>query len=116
MFEQEHHEMVLASTHDTGAEEWFCPTCGRRFLMRWPPAYEKTILEAGDEYAIHSGGKGGLSMGGASLTPLEQSDDLLLSAPEERPENPVELSPELLSPWERYIESSCDISSDADEA
>jgi hypothetical protein len=26
--------------------------------MQWPPAYNKVILEAGDETAIHSGGKG----------------------------------------------------------
>ena len=57
MIEQQHHEMVLATVHESGAEEWFCPTCGRRFLMQWPPEYKKVILEPGDEYAIHSGGK-----------------------------------------------------------
>jgi len=56
------HEMELIATHPSGAEEWFCPTCGRRVLMRWPPAYEKVLLEAGDEAAIHSGAKGGLRM------------------------------------------------------
>ena len=49
MYEQEQHEMVLEATHPSGEEEWFCPTCGRRFLMRWPPAYEKIVLERGDE-------------------------------------------------------------------
>jgi hypothetical protein len=58
MDEQEHHDMVLEATHESGAEEWFCPTCGRRFLMRWPPIYEKTGLVPGDEYAIHSVSKG----------------------------------------------------------
>jgi hypothetical protein len=57
------HEMVLEKIHESGAEEWFCPTCGRRFLMQWPPAYKKIILEPGDDYAAHSGGKGGLIMG-----------------------------------------------------
>lgn len=52
------HEMVLQMTHESGAEEWYCPTCGRRILMFWPPEYKKIILEVGDEYAIHSGGKG----------------------------------------------------------
>jgi hypothetical protein len=60
MYDQEHHDMVLVSTHEDGAEEWHCPTCGRRFLMRWPPSYERTILVPGDEHAIHSGSKGDL--------------------------------------------------------
>jgi hypothetical protein len=58
--EQKRHEMVLERTHESGAEEWYCPVCGRRFLMQWPPNYKKIIIEPGDEYAIHSGGKGGL--------------------------------------------------------
>lgn len=63
MNEQQKHEMVLALTHPSGAEEWSCPTCGRRFLLSWPPSYKKIILEAGDELASHSAGKGGLSVG-----------------------------------------------------
>lgn len=62
MIEQQ-HEMVLEKTHLSGTDEWYCPTCGRRFLLSWPPEYQKTILDIGDELAIHSGGKGGLSMG-----------------------------------------------------
>ena len=58
MAEQEFHEMFLESVYPSGEEEWYCPTCGRRFLMQWPPAYSKVILDAGDETAIHSGGKG----------------------------------------------------------
>lgn len=57
------HEMHLATTYPSGAEEWACPMCGRRFLMQWPPEYKKVVLEVGDEYAIHSGCKGGLRMG-----------------------------------------------------
>ena len=60
--QQEQHDMQLVATHPTGAEEWYCPVCKRRFLIHWPPNYEKVILETGDEYAIHSGGKGGLQM------------------------------------------------------
>ncbi len=61
------HEMHLATTHPSGAEEWACPMCGRRFLMQWPPAYKKVVLEAGDEYAIHSCGKGGMAIERASF-------------------------------------------------
>jgi len=60
--QQERHEMILKTTHPSGAEEWSCPTCGRRFLMQWPPNYKKVILQEGDESAIHTGGKGGLQI------------------------------------------------------
>jgi hypothetical protein len=60
---QQKHEMILETTHPSGAEEWYCPVCGRRFMLNWPPAYKKIILNPGDELASHSGGKGGLSMG-----------------------------------------------------
>src|SRR5262245_40962592 len=60
MDQQEHHQMVLETTHSSGAEEWYCPTCGRRFLLRWPPSYEKIVLDPGDEHAAHSGGKGAM--------------------------------------------------------
>jgi hypothetical protein len=55
---QEHHKLVLEKTYSTGAEEWHCPTCGRRFVMTWSPSFKRIILESGDEYAVHSGGKG----------------------------------------------------------
>jgi hypothetical protein len=56
------HEMELEKTHLSGVEEWHCPTCGRRFLITWPPNYEKVILEPGNESVIHSGGKGGVRL------------------------------------------------------
>jgi hypothetical protein len=63
MNEQQKHEMVLETTHPSGAEEWYCPICGRRFMLSWPPEYKKIILNVGDERASHTGGKGGLSIG-----------------------------------------------------
>lgn len=54
----ERHQLVLEKTYPSGAEEWYCPTCGRRFIMFWPPDYKKIVLEYGNEYAIHSAGKG----------------------------------------------------------
>ncbi len=39
-------------------------------MMQWPPQYRKIVLDPGDEYALHSGGKGGLRMG-----PLQVSQD-----------------------------------------
>lgn len=43
----ERHEMKLEATYPTGAEEWYCPTCGRRFLMQWPPHDKRIMMERG---------------------------------------------------------------------
>lgn len=67
MSDQPKHTMRLEKTHESGAQEWYCPTCGRRFLMTWPPNYHKVVLEPGDEYAVHTGGTGGLTMGGVEV-------------------------------------------------
>jgi hypothetical protein len=62
MSEQQHHQMTLESTQSSGIEEWVCPECGRRVQITWPPNYKKVVLVAGDEDAVHSGSKGGVSM------------------------------------------------------
>jgi hypothetical protein len=69
--------MRLEKTHASGAEEWYCPTCGRRFLMQWPPSYQKIILEPGDEYAMHSGSKGGMRIGSLGIS--EDAEEPMLS-------------------------------------
>jgi hypothetical protein len=91
------HKMVVKSTFPTGAQEWYCPTCGRRFILQWPPNYKRIILNEGDEQAIHSGGNGGLVMGPVEVEPAE-------------PENNVEeqgqfndLDDPYLSPWARWL-------------
>jgi DNA-directed RNA polymerase subunit RPC12/RpoP len=79
MNNQEQHEMVLEKTHLSGAEEWHCPVCGRRMLVNWKPKFKKIVLEIGDDYAIHSGGKGGLQVGSVQAKPvdvLEPEDEL----------------------------------------
>ncbi len=65
------HKMVLAKTYESGAEEWYCPTCGRRFIVQWTPEYQKAILELGDESVIHNTGKG------AMIISQKQSDPWL---------------------------------------
>lgn len=76
--EYERHEMILVSGHHTGAEEWHCPTCGRRMIMTWPPNYRKVVLAPGDENAQHSGSKGGLQLGPPAVEAVDTilSDDL----------------------------------------
>jgi hypothetical protein len=80
---QEQHEMVLELTHASGAEEWYCPTCGRRMAITWEP-WKRIVLEQGDMYAAHSGSKGGLRLGPIGITQsngIEQpsSDDTYLA-------------------------------------
>jgi hypothetical protein len=120
MHEQEHHAMVLSATHSSGAEEWFCPTCGRRFLLRWPPSYQKLVLEAGDEYALHSGSKGDmLRMMAPDIDAAPPGDDLpaphgaapLASEPaltrdaEDDQPGDVPITDEL-RPWVKWLEQS----------
>jgi hypothetical protein len=55
MVSEQKHEMQLVSTHPSGAEEWVCPECGRRFIAQWSPNFRRVILENGDERTIHTG-------------------------------------------------------------
>jgi hypothetical protein len=79
--QQEKHDMQLVSTDSSGAEEWYCPTCGRRFLLRWPPNYKKVVLEPGDEQAVHNGSKGGLRLQSPKMESQgsREADDVVLS-------------------------------------
>ncbi len=61
------HDMHLEKTYPSGAEEWHCATCGRRFLLQWPPSYKRIVMEAGDEHALHYASKGDLRMGPAQI-------------------------------------------------
>ena len=70
----ETHEMILSGQAESGAEEWSCPECGRRMLLRWPPRYEKLVLEHGDDTALHVGGKGGLQVKGVAVAPAPAID------------------------------------------
>lgn len=67
----EQHQMQQVKTYPSGAEEWRCPTCERRFVLHWRP-YKRIVLNAGDEHAIHAGSKGGVQMGSAHLDFAEE--------------------------------------------
>ena len=75
--EQAQHTLILEITRETGEEEWYCPECGRRLLVQWLPDYKKTVIEVGDEYAMHNASKGGLQMGPPRIIqePLLSSED-----------------------------------------
>ena len=74
MYEQPKHEMQFKISYSSGVELWQCPTCGRQLLLSYPPEYKKIILDPGDEAAIHSGGKGGISTGQLQLKDKEELD------------------------------------------
>lgn len=95
---QQKHEMILDKTHSSGAEEWNCPSCGRRLLIRWEPTFKKVILDAGDEFSIHSGGKGGLRLVSTQIMPVNDPDLT------REPEAPIE--DVRLAPWEAWLEES----------
>lgn len=82
------HEMVLVNTHASGAEEWLCPQCGRRFMLKCPPANDMIILEPGDHYARHWGSNGGLRIGSSQLTHVKED----------------EISEERFRPWLEWLE------------
>ncbi|MFO7684303.1 MAG: hypothetical protein R6X34_30095 [Chloroflexota bacterium] len=71
--EHQDHQMELTKTFPTGAEEWHCLDCERRFVMQWTP-YKKVVLDSGDEQAIHVGSKNGLHM--QNSVPDEDTDDM----------------------------------------
>ena len=70
----QHHEMILQETHISGVEEWYCPTCGRRFLVQWPPAYKMIILEQGDKDTRHNVSKANSVIGSFPIAKLRETD------------------------------------------
>ena len=71
---EQYHEMILKKIHISGVEEWYCPTCGRRFLVQSPPAYRMIVLAAGDKDVQHSVSKSNSRTGSRPVTQLEATD------------------------------------------
>ena len=71
---EKRHEMILEKIHISGVEEWYCPSCGRRFLVQWPPAYKMIILAAGDKDIRHNVSKSNSPIGSRPVTQLEATD------------------------------------------
>lgn len=91
---RQQHEMVLEVTHPSGAEGWYCPTCGRRILLQVPPNNQMVIVEPGDQYASHSGSRGGLRIGRVQVALRDEELD----------EASGEVSEESLRPWIKALE------------
>ena len=61
------HEMVHKGTDAAGMEEWRCPVCGRHFIVRWPPDYERLVLAEGDGDATHVGTRDQVGLSGLEV-------------------------------------------------
>ena len=61
------HEMVHVGTDAAGMEEWRCPVCGRHFIVRWPPDYERLVLAEGDGDATHVGTRDQVGLSGLEV-------------------------------------------------
>jgi hypothetical protein len=73
--EQERHEMVFTGVDHAGADELYCPTCGRRIAVNWSPEFQKTVIHPGNELAIHTAGSSGLTIGATEVTQQETLDE-----------------------------------------
>jgi hypothetical protein len=69
------HVMVLEIEHPSGAEGWYCPTCGRRIFRKLPPNSSWAVVEPGDEEAYHSGSKGNVQIGSVQVTQNDEGKD-----------------------------------------
>ncbi|SRR6266540_3442828 len=94
--QEQHHEMILEKTHSSGEEEWYCPACGRRMLINWHPQFKKTILEAGDNYAMHNATKG--------LMPIEPLKATSVDSDNSQVEAETLIDDSRLSPWLAWLE------------
>jgi hypothetical protein len=83
-----YHEMVFEKTHLSGVEEWFCPSCGRRFLVQWPPSYKMVVLEPGEKDTRHN------------LSKLNSR----IGAPATETEEPEPIEEFRLMPWLKWME------------
>lgn len=86
---ENHHEMIMERTQPSGQEEWYCPTCGMRFLLQRAPAYKMIVLERGNRDAQHSVGNINIRMG---QFPITQTKDTL------------NIDEFRLIPWQKWME------------
>ena len=85
------HEMHLEATYPSGAQEWFCPTCARRFIAQLQPQPNIIELEVGDGHVDHVSSTDGLPRIGIRIQNVEPEEpelpDDLINAVEEALKN-----------------------------
>ena len=89
------HTMIMLNEHE-GTEEWVCPSCGRHLLVTWFPDFKRTVLEAGDLSASHSGFKDNSLMEDRIPVPVDKTHR------QEEPKRLLE-DPRLV-PWIRWMD------------
>ncbi len=98
------HQMIVVNSYTTGAQEWYCPSCGRHFILQWPPNYKRIILEEGDKQAAHAGGSGEYSLETIDIQPARPASDPVESqSGMQRPVNFINKEDPYLLPWLRWI-------------
>lgn len=99
MSEQQKHEMIFAGALPSGAEDWICPTCGRRMLISWEPKFKRTVLVSGNSDASHGGFKKNMQIedfavaSSASASSHEYYEDVDLNIDENT-----------LTPWKSWLD------------
>jgi hypothetical protein len=71
------HEMQLEKIHPSGAQEWFCPICMHRFVVKWQPTFNIIDLEAGDRHVSHVGSTDGLRISPPEMRRVGPEDPVL---------------------------------------
>ncbi|OGM60596.1 hypothetical protein A2955_04790 [Candidatus Woesebacteria bacterium RIFCSPLOWO2_01_FULL_37_19] len=72
--QQESHQMELDKVSPTGIEEWYCPICSRRIVLTYKPVLNTLVLNEGDQYANHSGERGGARITNRSIDTPEDEE------------------------------------------
>ena len=90
------HTMKIIDKQE-GAEEWFCPICGRHLLVSWTPKFKRTVLVEGDSSVPHSGSKGNLLV---NRVDVATEENLLPDCGGEQ----IEIA--RLQPWLEWMEKS----------
>ena len=91
------HTMKIIDKQE-GAEEWFCPICGRHLLVSWTPRFKRIVLVEGDSSVPHSGLKGNVLTLNREDVATEES-----LSPERLGE---QIEAARLQPWLEWMEKS----------
>lgn len=73
------HEMRLQKIHPSGAQEWFCPICSRRFIVQWQSTPKIIDLDVGDQGVSHIGNTDGFNMRPPQIRHQVTNEDPVLS-------------------------------------
>jgi hypothetical protein len=95
---EDQHQMIVMGTYPTGAQEWYCPTCGRHLILQWPPNYKRIILDEGNAQAVHAGGTCESILGLENIHPARPEDAI-----EDKPGATDFQEDPYLLPWLRWI-------------